>query len=365
MNKRNYSFSITFMLIIISIAISLTGCSNSLEPVSIVHEIKDLKVHFIDVGQADCILIELPTDEEILIDAGNRADASTIINYIEKLNINDIEYFVLTHPHEDHIGSAPDVLENFVVEKIYMPDTSADSQIYKETIKAIENENAQLIKAKVGEKIIDQNNLTFDVLAPSSMWYSETNEFSLVTKLVYKDTSFIFTGDAESVSELEMVEDGINLKSDLLKVGHHGGQTSTSQIFLDAVNPDYAVISVGKDNSYGHPHKKALDRLNALGAKIYRTDELGTIIAISDGFEISIKQSASLDIASTVINNKDVTLAENADTKIKYIGNNNSLKFHIAECSSVEGMKEHNKVYFNSRVEFINQGYDPCGRCKP
>lgn len=336
------------------------GWDNAIQTVTVTKSpLEILKIHFIDVGQADCILIELPNNEEILIDAGNKGDSKTIINYIKSLGIDDIEYFILTHYHEDHIGSAPNILDEFDVLRIYMPDTTTDTQIYKETIQAIEKENAEVIKAKGGTSIIDTANLDFEVLAPNSMWYSEMNEFSLVTKLVYGDTSFLFTGDAESVSELEMVRAGYDLDIDLLKVGHHGGETSTSQIFLEATTPEYAIISVGTGNSYGHPHERTLSRLNNIGAKIYRTDEQGTIIATSDGYNITIDKSSSVyvPVKSEPMKNEPATGS--------YIGNKNTLKFHYPSCSSVNSMNESNKVMLESRAEAINKGYVPCKTCNP
>ncbi len=327
-------------------------------------ELDEAMIHFIDVGQADCILIDLPGDNEILIDAGNRDDADTIINYIDSLGIDDIEHFILTHFHEDHIGSAPDVLEEFDVEKVYIPGTTADTKIYRDTMESIEEENAELIKAKAGTSVIDTDNIDFEVLAPSSMWYSEMNEFSLVAKLVYGDTSFMFTGDAESVSELEMVRAGYDLDVDLLKVGHHGGETSTSQVFLDEVTPEYAIISVGEGNTYGHPHDKALNRLIAAGAKIYRTDEQGSIVAKSDGSNITIDKAATTNIPEPA-KEEPINTTPTANENASYIGNSNSHKFHSPSCSSVEDMNENNKVLFNSREEAISAGYDPCGRCKP
>lgn len=328
------------------------------------NELELLKIHFIDVGQADCILIELPTNEEILIDAGNKGDNKTIINYIKNQGIDDIEYFILTHFHEDHIGSAPDILREFDVDKIYIPDTTTNTQIYKDTIQAIEKENAEVIKAKGGTSIIDTANLDFEVLAPNSMWYSEMNEFSLVTKLVYGDTSFLFTGDAESVSELEMVRAGYDLDVDLLKVGHHGGETSTSKIFLDVVTPEYSIISVGEGNNYGHPNDKTLNRLSATGSKIYRTDELGTIIVKSDGLNITIDK-ISTAYSPGQIKEEPTIIAPSENNNTSYIGNSNSLKFHYQSCSSVKSISVQNKVFFNSRVEAINQGYLPCKICNP
>lgn len=314
-------------------------------------ETDELRIHFIDVGQADCILVELPTDEVILIDAGNRDDSQVIINYLEQVGINDIEYFILTHPHEDHIGSAPEVLDYYDVERVYMPDVSQDSQIYRDTISSIENGETELIKAKAGTSIINSDDISFYVLAPNSMWYSETNEYSLVTKLTYKDTSFLFTGDAEGVSEKEIIDAGYDIDSDLLKVGHHGGKTSTSQEFLSKVSPMYAVISVGRDNPYGHPNSQVLKRLNNSGAQIFRTDEMGSIIAVSDGKDIKIGKS-QISESNNIAN-------------AKYIGNANSMKFHYPDCSSVKDMKDKNKRFFKSRDKAIKQGFTPCSICKP
>lgn len=314
-------------------------------------ETDELRIHFIDVGQADCILIELPTDEEILIDAGNRDDSQVIINYLEQLGIDDIEYFILTHPHEDHIGFAPAVLDYYDVERVYMPDVAQDSQIYRDTIFSIENGETELIKAKAGTSIINSEDISFYVLAPNSMWYSETNEYSLVTRLTYKDTSFLFTGDAESVSETEIINAGYDIDSDLLKVGHHGGRTSTSQSFLDCVSPEYAVISVGKDNPYGHPHDEVLKRLNNSGAQTFRTDEMGSITAVSDGNNIKIDKSQISE--------------SNNITNAKYVGNINSMKLHYPDCSSVKDMKDKNKRFFKSRDKAIKQGFTPCSICKP
>ncbi len=347
------------------------GWDNATKTVTVSKKSEDLLIHFIDVGQADCILIDLPGDNEILIDAGNKSDADTIINYIKNQSIDDIEYLILTHFHEDHIGSAPEIINKLKIEKIYMPDTTTDTQIYKDTIKAITDNSIESVKAKGGTKILNAGNVIFEILAPNSMWYSEMNEFSVVTKLVYGNTSFLFTGDAESVSELEMVRAGYNLNVDLLKVGHHGGETSSSQIFLDSVTPSYAVISVGKDNSYGHPHQKALDRLISSGAKIYRTDEQGTIVATSNGNSITIDKAAStvstapVIITPTVPVVPPVTNGTATEANAKYIGNSNSLKFHYPSCSSVSTMNQSNKVYFLERADAINKGYEPCGKCKP
>lgn len=332
-----------------------------------------LIVYFLDVGQADCTLIQLPNGEEVLIDAGNYGDGSYIKNYLENLNVDDIEYFILTHPHEDHIGSAREIINNFTVKKIYMPDVLASSNLYESTMLAIENKDIETIFAKPGLIIIDSPGLKLELLSPKSMYYSELNEYSAVARLEYDNTSFLFTGDAESVSELEMLGGGFNLDSDVLKVGHHGGRTSSSIDFLKAVTPEYSIISCGEDNSYGHPHIETLNRLSDIGSEIYRTDELGTIVAVSNGKDISITSDEVMEIPLApleILNTPPVPDSSEvketpAISETNYVGNKNSLVFHKTDCSSVADMKESNKVFFTIRQNAVYQGYTPCGRCNP
>lgn len=332
-----------------------------------------LIVYFLDVGQADCTLIQLPNGEEVLIDAGNYGDGSYIKNYLENLNVDDIEYFILTHPHEDHIGSAKEIINNFTVKKIYMPDVLASSNLYESTMLAIENKDIETIFAKPGLKIIDSPGLKLELLSPKSMYYSELNEYSAVARLEYDNTSFLFTGDAESVSELEMLGGGFNLDSDVLKVGHHGGRTSSSIDFLKAVTPEYSIISCGEDNSYGHPHIETLNRLSDIGSDIYRTDELGTIVAVSNGKDISITSDEVMEIPlapleilnTTPVPDSSEVKETPAISETNYVGNKNSLVFHKTDCSSVADMKESNKVFFTIRQNAVDQGYTPCGRCNP
>lgn len=332
-----------------------------------------LIVYFLDVGQADCTLIQLPNGEEVLIDAGNYGDGSYIKNYLENLNVDDIEYFILTHPHEDHIGSAREIINNFTVKKIYMPDVLASSNLYESTMLAIENKDIETIFAKPGLIIIDSPGLKLELLSPKSMYYSELNEYSAVARLEYDNTSFLFTGDAESVSELEMLGGGFNLDSDVLKVGHHGGRTSSSIDFLKAVTPEYSIISCGEDNSYGHPHIETLNRLSDIGSEIYRTDELGTIVAVSNGKDISITSDEVMEIPLApleILNTPPVPDSSEvketpAISETNYVGNKNSLVFHKTDCSSVADMKESNKVFFTIRQNAVDQGYTPCGRCNP
>ena len=244
-----------------------------------------LLVHFLDVGQADCILIQEPGGKAMLIDAGNNADSEFVIDYLEKRQIEKLEYVIGTHPHEDHIGSLDSVIYAFDIGKVFMPKKTNTTKTFEDVLQAISDKGLQITAPEVGDTY-RLGEAYWTILAPNKD-YKEINNSSIVIRLVYGETSFMFTGDAEELSELDILDNSIpfidDLKSDVLKVGHHGSSTSTSDPFLEAVSPEYAVISVGKDNSYGHPHKEILEKLSKEGIEVLRTDERGSIIASSDG----------------------------------------------------------------------------------
>jgi len=248
-----------------------------------------LKIHFIDVGQADSILIQRD-EQAMLIDAGNNGDAKKVVEYIKSQNIEDLDYVVGTHPHEDHIGGLDAVIENFDIGVIYMPKAMSTTKTFEDVLNAIAKKGMKVTTLIPGTKV-EFGEASFTILAPNSDNYKEVNNYSIVIKLDHGNNSFLFTGDAEDVSEKEMMEKGFDLSADVLKVGHHGSSSSTTEEFLVKVNPKYAVICVGKDNKYGHPHKETLDLLNKKGIKIYRTDKSGTIIAISDGESITFEET--------------------------------------------------------------------------
>jgi len=250
---------------------------------------KTLKVHFLDVGQADSILIQTPDGETILVDGGNNEDGAFVVNYLKKAGVKKLAAVVATHPHEDHIGGLDTVIKNFPVERVYLPDVSATTRTFEDFIAAVKESGAKRIRAKAGVKL-NLPDLKAEFLAPKSASYDDLNNYSAVLKITYGNISFLLTGDAEAESEKEMLAKGYNLKADVLKVGHHGSQSSTTSAFLKAVAPKYAVISVGKDNDYGHPAPQTLKRLQSAGVKIYRTDENGTILFITDGKSITIKE---------------------------------------------------------------------------
>ncbi len=245
-----------------------------------------LRVTFLDVGQADAILIR-SNNSTMLIDTGSNRGADELVSLLKSMNIRKVDVLVGTHPHEDHIGGMDSVINNFDIGDIYMPEVAATTRTFEDVLTAIENKNLTVTSPEPGSNFII-GDATCTILAPNSEDYSDLNNYSIVIRLLYGNTSFLFTGDAETVSEKEMLEKGYNLKSDVLKVGHHGSTTSTSVDFLQAVSPDFAVIMAGEDNDYGHPHQETLDLLNSAGIKIYRTDLNGSITFTSNGSGLSV-----------------------------------------------------------------------------
>lgn len=282
-NSKIISAIITVIFVIGYIFSTLNGTTsdkNNNTPV-----IGELKVNFIDVGQADSILLQ-QGDKFMLIDAGNNGDAQVVQDYLTSQGVKKLEYFIGTHKDEDHIGGADAVINSFNVGKVYFPKQVATTQTYKDFVTAVKNKGLSLTVPKVGEEF-KLGEATVTVLAPISSEYEDSNDYSIVVKVTFGSTTFLLSGDAEARSEKELVASGKDLSATLLKVGHHGSLTSTSEAFLDKVNPKFAVISAGTGNKYGHPAQEIMDRLKAKGITVFRTDEQKTIIATSNGKEIN------------------------------------------------------------------------------
>ncbi len=255
----------------------------------------ELKIHYIDVGQGDSTLIQLD-NRAMLIDAGNASDGPEIVDYIKSQGINSLDYVIFTHPHADHIGGATDIVESFDIGKIIMPKVSHNTKTFESLLKAIKGKGMKITPPKPGETY-ELDEATFQILAPNSDDYKDLNDYSVVIRLVFGDTSFMFTGDAEAITENEILSTGFDIRSDILQVGHHGSDTSTTGEFLNEISPSYAIISCGRNNRYGHPDQSVLDRLARYGVELYRTDHDGTIVAISDGEDISFyRDIAVIDI---------------------------------------------------------------------
>ena len=332
----------------------------------------ELRVSFIDVGQGDSEFIELPNGETMLIDAGTNETGKNVVDYIKSLGYTSIDYVVGTHPHEDHIGGLDDVIKTFDIGSIYMPKITADTNTFEDVLDAAESKNLMINTAKSGVSIMNTEDLSVKFLAPTLDSYENTNDYSAVVKVVYGETSYLFTGDAEEFSE-NLITDDVN--ADVLKVGHHGSSTSTSTEFLKKVSPSSAVISCGKDNSYGHPHSETLQKLADMGTAVYRTDELGTIVSVSDGktitFDTNNKASVSGGSQNTeaannaAANNTASNTPSSEETDTTYVLNTNSKKIHLPECSSVNQISDKNKGYTDNYDEAIKEGYTPCKVCNP
>jgi competence protein ComEC len=241
--------------------------------------------HFIDVGQGDCILIQV-NNKNLLIDSGPSDSKAKMIRYLKNNNITKLDYVIATHPDEDHIGGMASVIKTFKVDKFYAPKVTSSTVAFEEMIRALRLKNLKINIAYA--------NITLDLgpdticvmLSPNKSEYKDTNGYSCAIKVSYKNSTYLFTGDLEALNEAELLNKGYDLSADVLKVAHHGSKSSTTEGFLNAVYPQIAILSCGLYNTYGHPHKQTLDKLQKINSTVYRTDKDKTIILVSDGTTI-------------------------------------------------------------------------------
>ena len=280
-----YSWLIALVLIALyGLYLLLSGGSKA-EPLQTGGE--ELRVLFIDVGQADSALLTCG-GESLLIDGGNVDDSSTVYTVLKKNGVTHLDYVVCTHAHEDHVGGLSGALEACTAGTVYCPVTDYDSKAFRNFSDRVAEQNCELTVPKAGETFaLGGAEVEFLACDPEA---EDTNNTSIVLRVSYGATSFLFMADAETPVEQALLDAGTDLSATVLKVGHHGSSTSTSYRFLNEVMPRYAVISVGKDNSYGHPHEKILSRLEDSDARILRTDELGDILFVSDGKTVTLPQ---------------------------------------------------------------------------
>lgn len=329
-------------------------------------ELEELQVHFIDVGQGDCTLVTCG-GQSMLIDAGDNSKGTAVQLYLQKRGIERLDYLIGTHPDADHIGGMDVVMTKFDCEQIMFPDVSNDTAAYRDVIDAMDYRGYENTPPIVGSTY-GLGDAAFTVIAPNGT-YDDTNNYSIGIRLVHGKNSFLFLGDAEEEAEKDIMQNGLEISADVLKVAHHGSSSSSSKDFINTVSPAYAVISCGADNSYGHPSAETLNTLRSGGIKVYRTDEQGSIVATSDGQCISFNCVSSESWKAGEIENVDNTVEQPSvgqEISARYIKNIRTQKFHDANCSSVEGMTEENKLPTNkSRDEIIAEGYVPCKRCNP
>lgn len=330
----------------------------------------EFKVHFLNVGQDDSTLITCG-EHAMLIDAGGNNDVEPVLNYIQnKQGLTHLDYVIGTHPHEDHIGGLDAVINSVSVDTVMLPDVTTNTQTFMDVLTAIDNNGLSITIPSPGQTY-SLGDASFTILAPVKEYGDDLNNWSIALKLTYGDTSFLFTGDAESDAEKDIVDNGIDISADVFKVGHHGSDTSNSDYLLDAVKPSYSVISCGRDNSYGHPNKNALNRLQAHGTQIFRTDGQGTIVASTDGNTISWSTSPSTDWTpgnnittsnsdSAEISNANVQPENNQSSGTTVHITKTGEKYHSAGCQYLR--KSDIEV---SLSEAKARGLTPCSKCNP
>lgn len=244
----------------------------------------ELEVHFIDVGQGDATLL-LTEGCAMLVDAGPEDGGTALQLYLEKQGVERLDYIIATHPDSDHIGGLDVVVTKFDCGTVLMPDIEKDSKSFRDAQAALSYKGLQSPALQAGERYAF-GGAEFTVVAPNGH-YEDANNNSIGILLRHGDNRFLFTGDAEEEAETDMLASGLALSADVYQVGHHGSRSSTGEAFLKAVHPAYAVISCGADNAYGHPHAEVLNRLRAAGVQVFRTDEQGSVVAVSDGEKIT------------------------------------------------------------------------------
>ena len=342
------------LALILALGILLCGCEIAVIPESPLPSLSGsegtLSVHYIDVGQADAILLETE-GKFMLIDGGNKDDSQLVVSYLEQQGVSELEAVICTHAHEDHVGGLPAVLAVYPTKTVYAPTKTYSSKIFDSFLYYVDQQGLDVTIPSPGQ-LLTFGDMIMTFVGPVQS-YAETNDTSIVISAFFDDVRFIFTGDMEVAAENDMLDywgEQMDWDSTVLKVGHHGSSTSSGYRFIREIDPEYAIVSVGKDNSYGHPHKEVVSRYADAGVPLFRTDELGHIIVTADGSDVQItwqNQSAQPE---------DV---DPADTT--YIGNKNSKKLHTEDCSNLPS--EGNRVEFDSYSEAIDAGYTPCGNC--
>lgn len=380
-----------------------------------------IEVHFMDVGQGDAALISCG-GHFMLIDAGDDTKGTAIQNYLQKQNVEKLDYLILTHPDSDHIGGAPVIITKFEIDKVFVSNYEKDNKTYQKLIQALDNKRLKSTTPKVGSKY-SLGTAEITILAPNAE-YDNPNDASIALIIENGKNRFLFSGDAGENAEKDILDNGLLLSADVYKAGHHGSKTSTSKDFLKAVNPAYAVISCGENNAYGHPHAETLNLFRTNGVKVYRTDEAGTIVAASDGKKITFNVPASetwkageptgsggaaktqeketASQAASITQEKETTLqdtakpqenatvsneaaekkasgakeetsaaikdntqeaAAQAASELTYVLNTKTKKFHKPSCNSLPTTNR--KDTSESRDSVIAQGYVPCKKCNP
>lgn len=326
----------------------LAGCTEAVKtekiPVTAGHE---MQVHFIDVGQGDSILIESPSGKTMLIDGGVKGAGQQIVSYLKELGINKLDIVVATHPDADHIGGLIPVLDNMTIEQFYDSGKVHTSQTFEEMLTRIDEKNIPYHVPKIGDDIEFDKDVNVKVLNANDQ-ATDNNDASIVLKMTYGNVSFLLTGDAGVALEKDMLQ--YDVKATVLKAGHHGSNTSSSEEFIQAVKPEVTILSYGEDNKYGHPHAEIVDRLQAIGSKIYATADLGTITVSTDGVNYTVngKETSSVETGNILSKEEPTTAIEivSKDLVTEIVGIKNSGQHAVSlkdwQLISIEGHQVYN-----------------------
>lgn len=351
--KQQSGWVLIFLFIMLLLALAYMLYSRQEQNSQPPAEGEGLEVHFIDVGQADAALV-VCEGHYMLIDGGNAEDSDLIYAYLERHGAKELDYMVASHAHEDHIGGLSGALNYAAVDTALCPVTEYSSKVFRDMVRFLSGQGKYLIVPEPGEKFTI-GSAQVEILGPVRE-YEDTNDTSIVLRIDYGETSFLFTGDMETRAEGDLLDAGANVRATVLKAGHHGSDTSTSYRFLREVSPKYTVISVGEGNSYGHPSDEVLSRLRDAGTEVYRTDMQGHIIAASDGRTVTFRTEKEADTATNPTENSALQF---------YIANIGTKRFHLPDCASAKNIRPDKQEVFLTRLQALLAGYEPCGRCKP
>ncbi len=332
----------------------------------------ELEVHFIDVGQGDAIYIQTP-EQNVLIDGGGRGH--TVVEYLQARDVVQLDLVIGTHPHADHIGGLINVMQVFPVEEVIDPAVVHTTQTFEEYLTLIDSSNITFTEGRAGLTRDLGGGARLDLLHPTQPSSAHLNNASIVAQLSYGEATFLFTGDIEQQGESELLYRGGHLlESDVLKVAHHGSGTSTSSAFLNAVEPEIAVIMCGEDNPYGHPHPRVLELFNDRGVEVYRTDTHGSIVFVTDGETLDVAwgkdgstqpDSGSGSVSVPVLTEPDEIEGITEPDQDGFLGSRNSDKYHYPNCHHAGRIYPQNRFWFSSPQDAANRGYVPCAVCRP
>ena len=349
------------------LALTLLSPARTL-PVQAESGTQDMAVHFLDVGQGLSILVQ-SGGENLLYDGGDTSHSDEVVEYLHNQNVKNIDYMISSHYDADHLGGLLKCLQNFSVENILGADYYQGTDLYMDFVNAATANAISIQYPKPGDTFSFGTG-SFTVLAPSGIDPNDSNENSVVIRLINGNNSFLFTGDAEETSEQDMISTGVSLDCDVLSLGHHGSSSSTTWDFLEASTPSWAVISCGAENKYGHPSADTMERLSSMNIPVFRTDKQGTVVALSDGKNISWDQepcndyssgdsSSEISVPSSEYSSGSPEQPHSSSGSVVWIPATGDKYHSIPDC----GRMNPDKASQITESEAISRGYAPCSKC--